>query len=286
MKSYFQLLPLLGSILLLSAGSVGAQTDPPRAKPNVLRGPAKAPLSSVAQIELPAGYIFIGGADYRKVLKAEGEPVSGNECGFLKPTNQDWAVVFRFNDIGYVKDDDKDKLNADKLLESIKQGTAAANESRVKAGNPPIEVIGWDLPPRYDPVSHNLEWAIRGSVGGEQLLNYNTRLLGRKGVMQVVLITDPAQLKDTLPQFRQLLAGYSYQYGQGYAEYRPGDKVAKYGLAALVLGGAAVGAAKLGMLTWLLVFLKKGWKLVVVGFAAVMGSLKKLFSRNKEKPQA
>jgi uncharacterized membrane-anchored protein len=76
-----------------------------------------------------------------------------------------------------------------------------------------------------------------------------------------------------------LLAGYSYQTGNSYAEFRPGDKIAKYGLGALVLGGAAVGAAKLGLFTWLLVFLKKGWKLVVVAFVAVVSFFKKLFAR-------
>jgi uncharacterized membrane-anchored protein len=201
-------------------------------------------------------------------------------------TNEDWAVAFEFRDIGYVKDEDKDKLDPDKLLASIKRGTEEANKTRVAAGHSPIQVVGWDLPPRYDATTHNLEWAIRGMVDGQPLLNYNTRLLGRKGVMEVVLIVDPNQLQATLPKFRQLLDGYSYQTGQSYAEYRPGDKVAKYGLAALVVGGAAVGAAKLGLLTWLLVFLKKGWKLVVIGFAAVASFFKKLFSRKKNKPES
>src|SRR6266704_459989 len=88
-----------------------------------------------------------------------------------------------------------------------------------------------------------------------------------QGVMEVVLIVQPDQLSDTLPAFRNLLAGYSFQSGQSYAEYRPGDKVAKYGLAALVVGGAAVGAAKLGLFAWLAVFFQKAWKLVVLAFA-------------------
>jgi len=93
-----------------------------------------------------------------------------------------------------------------------------------------------------------------------------------------VLIVDPESLQATLPTFRDVLAGYSFQSGNNYAEYRAGDKVAKYGLAALVVGGAAVGAAKLGLLTGLLVFLKKGWKLVVIGIAAVATLFKKFFS--------
>jgi len=95
----------------------------------------------------------------------------------------------------------------------------------------------------------------------------------------VVLILEPEKLPDTLPVLRNLLAGYSFTSGQTYAEYRPGDKVAKYGLAALVLGGTAVGAAKLGLLGPLLLFFKKAWKLVVIGIAAVAASFRKLFGK-------
>jgi hypothetical protein len=46
-----------------------------------------------------------------------------------------------------------------------------------------------------------------------------------------------------------------------------------------VLGGAAVGAAKFGLFTSLLLFLKKGWKLVIIAFAAVASFFKKLFAK-------
>jgi len=97
--------------------------------------------------------------------------------------------------------------------------------------------------------------------------------------MEVVLIVEPDKLQQTLPTFRTLLANYSFQTGQSYAEYRPGDKVAKYGLAALVLGGAAVGAAKLGLFAWLAVFLKKGFKLIIVAVVAIIASIKKLAAK-------
>src|SRR5262249_8674298 len=154
--------------------------------------------------------------------------------GLIASTNDHWSVIFEFSDIGYVKDDDKDKLDPDKLLNSIKRGTAEANKERVKNGNAPLEIVGWEVPPKYDETTHNLEWAIRATSEGKPILNYNTRLLGRKGVMEVVLIVEPDKLTDTLPEFRDLLASYSFQTGQSYAEFKPGDKVAKYGLAALV----------------------------------------------------
>lgn len=278
MTSLTKILLVLGCGGALTTSALLAQEPAAKPKLNILKGPAKARLGSYAQIDLPAGYVFLDGNEYRKLLKADGEPASGKEVGWLRPTNQNWSVAFQFSDIGYVKDEDKDKLDADKLLDAIKRGTAAANKTRVKAGNPPIEVVSWDVPPKYDETTHNLEWAIRGECQGQPILNYNTRLLGRQGVMGAVLIVEPDDLPKTLPTLRSLLTGYNFVSGQSYAEYKPGDKVAKYGLGALVVGGAAVGAAKLGLFTWLAIFLKKGWKLVVVGFAAVVGFFKKMFS--------
>ncbi len=253
-----------------------ADTGP---KLNFLKGPTKAPLGNIAQIELPTGYVFIDGKSYRALLKSEGEPVSGQELGLLKATNQHWSVVFEFSDVGYVKDDEKNDLNADKLLASYQKGTEEMNKVRAKAGNPPIKVVGWDMPPKYDETTHNLEWAIRGEVEGQPIVNYNTRMLGRKGVMKVVLICEPEQMATTLPAFRNLLAGYNYRTGETYAEYRPGDKIAKYGLGALVVGGAAVGAAKLGAFAWLAVLFKKGFKLIIIALVAVAAFFKKLFGR-------
>ncbi len=250
-----------------------------KSKPGVLEGPGKARMEKVAELDVPEGYVFLDGKTTRALMKKAGEPTSGDEYGTLMPTNESFTVMFEYSDIGFVKDDDKDSLNADKLLEAYKRGTAEANKQRARADIPPLEIVGWELPPRYDATTHNLEWAIRATSAGEPILNYNTKLLGRKGVMEVILIVEPQKLKDTLPTFRNLVAGYSFQTGQTYAEYRPGDKVAKYGLAALVVGGAAVGAAKLGMFAWLAVLLKKAWKLIVLAVAAVATFIKKTFRR-------
>jgi uncharacterized membrane-anchored protein len=270
--------------LALLPGQILGQSSDTKPKLNMLQGPAKAQLQSIAQINVPVGYRFLDGKSTRALMKASGEPSTGRELGLLMPTNGHWSVIFEFDDVGYVKDDEKDKLNADKLLAAIKRGTEAGNEERRRAGNPPLEIVGWEVPPKYDATSHNLEWAIRATSEGEPILNYNTRLLGRRGVMEVVLIVAPDKLPETLPTFRNLLTGYAFNNGQTYAEFRSGDKIAKYGLGALVVGGAAVGAAKLGLLTWVLVLFKKAWKLVVVAFVAVVGFFKKLFSGRSTRP--
>ncbi len=244
-----------------------------------LEGPATATLADVAEITIPTGYIFIDGKTTRAMMESAGEPVSGNEAGFLSPTNRDWAVYFQYDNCGYVKDDEKDKLDAAKLLKSIIKGNDAGNEYRKEHGNPTLDIVGWEQEPKYDPVTHNLTWAIRATSQGEQIVNYNTRLLGRKGVMEVVLVCDPADLQKHLKPFSEVLAGYKFSTGENYTEYKPGDKVAKYGLGALVLGGAAVGAAKFGLFAWLAVVFKKAWKLVIVAVVAIAAVFKKVIGR-------
>lgn len=78
-------------------------------------------------------------------------------------------------------------------------------------------------------------------------MNYTVRILGRSGVMNAILVTTPETLLTDLQEFRTALNGYDFVAGQRYAEFKQGDKVAEYGLAALIIGGAAAAAAKSGI---------------------------------------
>ncbi|MBW1794180.1 MAG: DUF2167 domain-containing protein [Deltaproteobacteria bacterium] len=238
------------------------------------QGPSIGNLSGTAEVRVPAGYVFAGANDTRVLMEAMQNPTSGNEMGFIAPAGLDWFVVFEFDDVGYVRDDEKNSLDADAMLESIKKGTEAGNKERRRRGWPLMTILGWERTPRYNETTHNLEWAIRGESEGYLVINYNTRLLGRGGVMRVTLVTDPTTLSPTLPKFKNLLAGFDFKQGQKYAEFRQGDKVAKYGLTALVVGGASAVAVKTGMFKWI-------WKGLVVGFLALAAFLKSLFSRKK-----
>jgi len=238
------------------------------------QGPSVGNLGSVATIQVPAGYVFVGANDTRVLMEVMRNPTNGTELGFIAPARHDWFVVFEFDDIGYVRDDEKHSLDAEAMLESIKAGTEAANKERKQRGWPVMTILGWEQGPRYNETTHNLEWAIKGESEGQVIINYNTRLLGRAGVMRVTLVTDPSILSPTLPKFKTVLSGFDFIQGQRYAEFRQGDKMAKYGLSALVVGGAAAVATKAGMFKWL-------WKVLVVAFLAAAGFLKKLFTRKK-----
>src|SRR5882724_188168 len=158
-------------------------------------------------------------------MEANHNPTSGRELGFVSPAGEDWFAVFEFSDVGFVRDDDKNSLDANALLDSIKAGTEEGNKERERRGWSTMTIVGWEQQPRYDPATHNLEWAIRGLADGHTVINYNTRLLGRKGVMEVTLVTDPSTLSETLPKFKTMLAGFDFTQGQKYREFRQGDKI-------------------------------------------------------------
>ena len=284
-----KLLPLLAFSLCLAISLIRAADEPASdtsesllKRLNWIKGPARADLKSLAEIQVPEGFVFTGAKETRQLLEAMGNPTSGSELGFLAPTSLAWFVVFEFSDVGYVKDDDKDKLNADKLLKSIKAGTEQANQFREKMGAAPLHITGWEIPPHYNEQTHNLEWAIRAESEGHPVINYNTRLLGRKGVMEVNLVIDPEKLNTAMPAYQTVLKDYSYKAGERYAEYHQGDKLAKYGLAALITGGAAAVAVKTGLFASLIVLFKKGWKLVVLAVAAVVAWFKRLITGGRK----
>jgi uncharacterized membrane-anchored protein len=239
------------------------------------KGPSKGDLGDAAQVGVPEGYVFAGANDTRSIMEANQNPVTGRELGFLAPSGENWFAVFEFDDVGYVKDEDKDELDADALLESIKAGTEASNKERLRRGWSPLIIVGWEQPPRYDATTHNLEWAVRAQSEGHPVINYNTRLLGRGGVMEVTLVTDPATLAETLPKFKAMLAGFDFNQGHKYAEFRAGDKTAAYGLTGLIVGGTTAALVKTGAFKWI-------WKALVAAGIGIAALVKKLFSRVRE----
>jgi len=277
-------LSLLFSTAFAADNGHVAEAKGPLAKIKWLKGPAQASLGDVADLQVQDGFMLANAADTQKIMELLDNPTSGSELGLLMPTNGSWFVIFSFAKTGYIKDDDKDKLDAEAMLKSITAATEAANETRKKKGSPVLNIIGWEQVPKYNPETHNLEWAIRGESEGRPVINYNTRLLGRKGVMEVKLVIKPDKLAETMPAYQLTLQDYSFKPGEKYAEYRQGDKIAKYGLAALVTGGAAVVAVKSGLFTILLVALKKLWVLIVAGVAGIINFFKRLFGGGKKPP--
>lgn len=235
------------------------------------QGPTSGALGDMATITIPEGYRFVGKGDAGKFLELLQNPSDGSELGVLLSPESNWFVTFEFSDDGYVRDDERE-LDADALLSSIREGTAAANDVRKERGWAPLEVVGWETRPFYDQQTRNLTWAIRGSSEGSESLNHSTRLLGRRGVMRVNLVLDPEDSAAAMAGFSEVMSGFSYNPGHRYSEFTTGDKVAEYGLAGLIVGGTGVALAKSGLL-------QKFWKLIVLGLVSLAGAARSWFAR-------
>ena len=228
-------------------------------------------LGNIAAIDVPGGYRFTAGPGTLKLMEAFGNLTSGTELGYISPLDMKWFAVFEFDDCGYVKDDEKDQLDGDKILEQLQEGQTNANAELSKRGMSTLEVLGWQTPPFYNPQTNNLEWAIRlRSSDGSQVVNYKTKLLGRRGVMDVVLVCDESEMATVVPEYQDLLKGFSYKKEESYAAFSKGDKIAEYGLTGLILGGGLLVAAKSGLLA-------KLWKPILVGLIAVGAFLRRIF---------
>ena len=273
--------------VLLSAGVATGQSEKSKPGPDIdwKKGPVPCDLGAVAQVSLPDGYVFTGEKGTKTLMELMQNPVSGHELGTIMPADRpsgggSWFVVFEFSPVGYVTDTDRDKLDADGLLKSIREGTEEANKIRKEKHWATMSITGWHTPPFYDPKTNNLTWAINGVTAVEEgarketesVVNYSTRLLGRNGVMTIDLVLDPRDLQQTLPKFRDLVSSVAYKPGKRYAEFKQGDKLAGYGLTALVAGGAGAIAAKTGLLA-------KGWKLIVAAFLALGAAVKKVWEK-------
>lgn len=235
-------------------------------------GPATASMSDIAEIEVQEGLLWVDADRTREFLEMSQNPSSGSEVGMLFSPDDGWFTLFEWEDCGYVKDDDHGKLDHDAMLKSIGEGIKAGNEERKSRGWEPLRLVGWSPAPHYDTSTRRLEWGVKVASSDGASVNYNTRVLGRRGVMHVNLVADPKALDGLIPRFHGLLNGYRFKEGGRYDQFTSGDKIAEYGLAALIVGGAAAAGLKFGIL-------QKFWKLIVVGFLAVAGFIGSLFKK-------
>jgi uncharacterized membrane-anchored protein len=244
----------------------------------------------LAKLSVPKEFNFLGPDDAETVLvKLWGNPPSEEKpLGLLIPAGMTplstncWVVTIDYTEDGYVKDDDASKINYDDLLKKMQTGIAANNKVREEHGYPAITLVGWAAPPHYDAATHKLYWAKRLKFGDEpnDTLNYSIRMLGRKGVLELNAVAAVNQLAEIDAQTPQILGMVDFKEGSRYADFDPKvDKVAKYGIATLVAGGALAAAAKLGLLKGLWVFILAAKKFIIIGVIAVVAFVKKLFKR-------
>ncbi len=237
--------------------------------------------SDLATITTPEGYRYLDGAQTKRVLEElwgnvpQSEPYMGMlfPAGYGPADPNSWAINISYEADGYVEDDDAKDIDYDEMMEEMKASSIEENKQRVELGYDAVEIIGWAQPPFYDAEAHKLHWAKEFKFAGteDNTLNYNIRILGRRGVINLNAIATMSQLEEVKGNIDDVLASVEFNEGNRYSEFDSSlDEVAAYGIGGLVAGKVL---AKAGFFAVLLKF----WKVILIGLAGVGAGIKKFF---------
>jgi len=243
--------------------------------------------NGIGTLDIPSGFRYLDGEQTSFVLTGLwGNPDGSGTLGMIVPeeipiTSPDsWAFIITYDEMGFVKDDDADDIDYDDLLTEMQSDTEAENELRMKEGFEAIALVGWASKPFYDNEKKVLHWAkeIKFGDAEENTLNYNVRILGRKGVLVFNAVSAMSALPDVQKNIEPVLASFHYADGNKYSDFNPElDEVAAWTIGGLVAGKVL---AKVGILAFLLKYIK------LIGIALVAGGTAawKWFKRRTEPP--
>lgn len=237
---------------------------------------------------MPEGFKYIDASQAERVLvELWGNPPSADATlGMILPENgsvlddQSYAFNIQYDEMGYVKDDDADDIDYSDLLSEIQKETEEANAERTKQGYEPISIVGWASTPFYDKDRKILHWAKEVKFGNSEVntLNYNVRVLGRKGVLILNAISSMPVLPLVKQDVPKVLDIVKFSDGYQYKDFDPSvDQVAAWTIGGLVAGKIL---AKVGFLA----VIAKFGKLIVLGGIAFFAAMWKRLRRKKEQP--
>jgi uncharacterized membrane-anchored protein len=244
--------------------------------------------NKVATLRLQDDYRYLDPAETEKLLVSWGNEPGNQTQGAIVPkgvepmSEEGWAVILTYLDEGHVDDSEAAEIDYDKMLKDMKEGTQDENEARAKAGYPAVQLIGWAEKPYYDSATRKLYWAQELNFEGSpaHTLNYDVRVLGREGVLSMNAVASIHQLSQIRADMRPLIGVAEFNEGYRYADFNSStDRVAEYGLAALIAGTVA---AKLGFFAKIGAILLAFKKFVILGVVAIGGFFAKLLRKNKD----
>jgi len=246
--------------------------------------------NGVGKLTIPKGFKYLSPEQAERVLvDLWGNPKNDNlTLGLLLPektgvmSNNSYVFNIQYDEIGYVKDDDADDINYDDLLTQMKEESVEENKLRIKEGYESISVIGWAAQPYYDKDKKILYWAKEFKFGKSEVntLNYNIRILGRKGVLVLNAIATTKELPLVQSEISKVLNIFQFNDGYKYEEFDSSvDEVAAWTIGGLVAGKVL---AKVGLFAVIAKFGKLIFFAVLGFFGTFRKKLFNLFRKKKE----
>ena len=296
--------PIIAVLAIVAALFLPARADEKKPSPKEMEMIQKA-MKAIGELQYQSGEVSLAGGKVKLTLPPEFQyldpanarkvlvdifgnpPDSGSTDGMIVPkginfiADGGWTAVLKWKGDGYVKDDDFAKINFNEMLDDLKKGYKAGSDERVSKGYGKMELAAWAQQPHYDRTTHKLYYAKLFDVQGpEQQLNYDIRVLGRHGHLELSIMSSRSEMQDIEAKAPAILGMVDFTEGNRYADFKPGtDKVAAYGIAGLIAGGVL---AKAGFFKLIWVGILAAKKFVIIGVIAIGVWLKKLFGARKQ----
>ncbi len=241
-------------------------------------------------LNVPETLNFIDGNEAERVLtELWGNPPSDEKpIGMLISVNQylvasnSYAYFIYYSGDGYVKDNDANKIDYDDMLKDLKKSSLEENKLREEQGYPTVELLGWASKPYYDNTTKVLHWAkkYQFSDNDEETLNYDIRVLGRKGILEIKAVANMSSFDDVKKDIPDLLNIAQFDKGYTYADYNSStDHLAEWTIGSLVAGKVL---AKVGFFAAILKF----WKVILVALGGIGMFLRKKLKGNKNESES
>lgn len=242
----------------------------------------------IARLKLKKGFKFLNAEQSQYVLHdLWGNPPRKDVLGMIFPekggpfADSSFAFMVSYEETGFIKDDDAEDIDYDDMLKDLQKAEPEENKARREAGYEPIHMAGWAAKPFYDKGKKVLHWAKELHFGDEDFntLNYDVRVLGRKGILSLNAIATMSELPLVKANINDVLEMPEFTAGNQYADFNSKtDKVAEYGIGAVVAGTVL---AKTGVLAAIGKFLVASLKFIALGVVAAFGAIKRFFTGRK-----
>jgi uncharacterized membrane-anchored protein len=243
-----------------------------------------------ATLNIPQNFKFLNAEQSQYIIHdLWGNPQRYDILGMIFPENggpfkdSSFAFIVSFDDMGYVKDHDASDINYDDMLKDFQKDEVETNKERAAAGYPSIHMTGWAQKPFYDEKNKVLHWAKSLEFGDhpeEKTLNYDVRILGRKGVLSLNAVATMSELPLVNANIDQILKMATFTDGNKYSDFNSSsDKIAVYTIGGLVAGKVL---AKVGFFA----LIAKFGKVIIAGLVAAFYAVRKfLTGRGRKKDE-
>ena len=232
----------------------------------------------MASLQVPQGYKFLNAEESRYVLSdLWGNPPNESIMGMLFREQDSpmmgnlYAITLSFEEEGFVDDEDAKELDYDEMLAQLQEDAKSSNKERNKLGYASVDLLGWASQPYYDAEAKKLHWAkvLQFHDEEERTLNYNIRILGRRGYLVLNAISGMNALDSVNADLKPILASVNFNEGHRYSDFNPEiDKVAAYGIGGLIAGKILAKAGFFGILA-------KFGKFIIMGIIGLVAMLRK-----------